>query len=153
MSEGSITPIFFAVAALGSVLKPTSVPYTAGPCTANVGSKLTGEASNASCTVTVDYSDFRFALSVGIRNAVFSGVNVSAQNSIFSFSTMSVTPFVRATASLLSDKKQQANIGKDDIPVVHLQIPIQYTLGFLRVDMPGHRIGVRRFGNTTPYPG
>ncbi|WP_227458680.1 hypothetical protein [Cupriavidus pauculus] len=115
--------------------QPTTVRYVIGPCTANVGS-TPGEASDATCLVSVDYSDFRFTLNVGIRNALFSKTKVSATASNLGYEAMSVTPFVRATASLLTDKKQPVSLAKDNIPVVYLQIPFYSTLGFLRIDMP-----------------
>lgn len=133
VSDGSTQP---SSASDKSTLKTLTVPFKSGPCSAEIGSKPTREASSASCTLSVDYADFRFALNVGVRNAVFTGVNLSAATSTLSVSGVSTTPFVRATASLLTDKKQSVNIAKSDIPIVYVQLPIAYTLGFLRMDIP-----------------
>ncbi|NMV40315.1 hypothetical protein [Ralstonia insidiosa] len=120
----------------GATLRPTSTPFTAGPCTGDIGDRKKGESSSASCAMKFNYADFQFAVNVGMRDAVFSGLNISFLNASFSVANLSVTPFVRATASLLDDQKQTINLSKDDIPLVYLQVPFEQTLGFLRVDMP-----------------
>lgn len=105
-------------------------------CEGSVGERAKGEPSEVKCTVRKrDDLGFEIALEVGLRDLLVGGLDIRPLAQEISWQSLSVTPFVRVSASVLSEENHPRNIEKS-FPIISVQIPVAATYGFVSLAVP-----------------
>jgi len=135
--DSGVTTASFVDTGSSPLIRTLATTFKGRTCEGSIGERAKGETSEIKCAVIKrdETGQFEVRVDVGVRDLFLGGVNVRPFAQDVSVDNFSVTPFLRVSASVLTESKETRTIEKS-FPIISISFPIVATYGFVSVSVP-----------------